>query len=900
MADGAKKDEEAQFSFPELDKGALRQDTRAFNQSPLDLQLCFSIISKLLLFISRGETFSKNEGTEIFFATTRLFENKDVALRRMVYLLLKELAPMADNVIVITSSLTKDMISNIDFYRANSLRVLCKISEAANLGQQIERPLKQALVAPEPYVTSSALVSAIHLFNSPQYIDVVKRCQPEILQNATKTKSVMNQYHALGLLHQLRRHDRLSVSKLVTEMTRSTIRSQYAHCLLIRFSCDVLLHEDDPMERAKYTDYLDSCLHDKSEMVVYEAARGIASLPGVTTKELNSAVSVLEMFLASNKATLRFAAIRTLNKIAMQHPNIVSATNKQMETLITDKNRSIATFAITTLLKTGSEGTVDQLMKQITQFLSDISDEFKIVVVDAIKLLSQKYKQKYKTLLNFLSSMLRDEGGEEYKKAIVDTILYIIHEAPESCETGLGILCEFIEDCEYTFLSTKILNLLGQQGPKTSKPEKYIRYIYNRVHLENAIVRASAVCALAKFGLEIESLRPSILVLLSRSLYDLNDEVRDRATFYLAILKSRGAGGENGTEGKGNSTAAQDLVFEDLPIPLDNLLNSLTAYISAGPSANPFNLNNVSLEVVAPPQVARKKPIGGRDQASAAHASDAPKGIIEHELALFAIPEFSKLGNIYKSSTKPIELTESQTEYVVTCIKHVFAKHIIFQFNVTNTLSSRILSNVSVKMEPANNASSRALKYQCTVPSSNIGANGSGVTYVLFEVVAPNGVGVGSWSNLLRFEGRDISEEEEEGEEDEFSLEDVDVGLGDYVKRGIGNMAMTDAKWKEEFERLGSEGEMLDRFSLSAVKTLEEAVRKILDLLGLGPVAGTEKVKSKSTRHELLLCGGFLGGVEVFARVRMRRDEGQGVMMEFVVRSEDKKISQMFASVFEN
>lgn len=47
--------------------------------------------------------------------------------------------------------------------------------------------------------------------------------------------------------------------------------------------------------------------------------------------------------------------------------------------------RSIATLAITTLLKTGSEGSVDRLMKQISSFMNEIADEFKIVVVKAIR-----------------------------------------------------------------------------------------------------------------------------------------------------------------------------------------------------------------------------------------------------------------------------------------------------------------------------------------------------------------------------------------------------------------------------------------------------------------------------------------------------------------------------------
>lgn len=35
---------------------------------------------------------------------------------------------------------------------------------------------------------------------------------------------------------------------------------------------------------------------------------------------------------------------------------------------------------------------------------------------------------------------------------------------PDAKEAGLSHLCEFIEDCEFTFLSTQILHLLGKSG----------------------------------------------------------------------------------------------------------------------------------------------------------------------------------------------------------------------------------------------------------------------------------------------------------------------------------------------------------------------------------------------------------------------------------------------------
>ena len=87
------------------------------------------------------------------------------------------------------------------------------------------------------------------------------------------------------------------------------------------------------------------------QMVVYEAARAIVNLKNVTAREIQPAVSMLQLFLGSPKPTLRYAAVKTLSHVATIHPSVVTTCNMDLESLITDKNRSIATLAITTLLK---------------------------------------------------------------------------------------------------------------------------------------------------------------------------------------------------------------------------------------------------------------------------------------------------------------------------------------------------------------------------------------------------------------------------------------------------------------------------------------------------------------------------------------------------------------------
>jgi len=74
--------------------------------------------------------------------------------------------------------------------------------------------------------------------------------------------------------------------------------------------------------------------------------------------------------------------------------------------------------------------------------------------------------------MNFLSGMLREEGGLDYKTSIVDTIITIIEENMDAKEAGLSHLCEFIEDCEHTSLAVRILHLLGREGPMSKSPSR--------------------------------------------------------------------------------------------------------------------------------------------------------------------------------------------------------------------------------------------------------------------------------------------------------------------------------------------------------------------------------------------------------------------------------------------
>ncbi|NXK69004.1 COPG2 protein, partial [Sylvietta virens] len=181
----------------------------------------------------------------------------------------------------------------------------------------------------------------------------------------------------------------------------------------------------------------------------------------------------------------------------------------------------------------------------------------------------------------------------------------------------------------------------------------------------------AAVSALAKFGAQNENLLPSILVLLQRCMMDSDDEVRDRATFYLNVLQQR------------QLALNAAYIFNGLTVSVPGMEKALHQY-TLEPSEKPFDMKTVPLATA--PIFEQKagngihpdpwERAGGRAQSLGAAA------VLLISLAgtkqLAAIPEFKGLGPLFKSS-EPVQLTEAETEYFVRCIKHVFPNHIVFQ-----------------------------------------------------------------------------------------------------------------------------------------------------------------------------------------------------------------------------
>lgn len=831
---------------------------------------------------------------------------------------------MSNDILMITASIMKDIQNGDAVYKPDAVRTLSRVLDGSTI-HAAERLFKNCIVDSNQSISSAALVSSYHLL--PVAKDVVKRWATEVQEaitankvfptspytqhkftgyNKTPNSTFIHQYHALSLIYQFRNNDKMSLIKMIQQLTeRKTLTNSLAQIQMIRFVEKLIL--DDPNFVNSLWPLFVNWLNNKSDMVELEAAKLILNNTSKFSSERQMhAITTLQSLLGVPRTVTRFAAVRVLNKVAIKDADKVGVCNLELERLISDQSRSISTYAITTLLKTGNIESVDRLVQAISNFMDEISDEFKIIVIDAIRTLSLKFPAKYKSMLTFLNDVLREEGGFNFKNSIVEAIFDIIKFIPESKEIALEMLCEFIEDCEYTELSVRILHLLGNEGPKTANPSTYVRYIYNRVVLENSIVRSSAVIALSKFALiSDKDLNKSIKILLKRSLQDVDDEVRDRAVLSLKLLESK------------DLVEAKSYLLPQFKYSLPILEQELTKYVKNPDKSSfksAFNIDSIpkmSEEEYMAVQYKEKLSgaidehiaDGGEDASSKNDElnddikeldkiSDVTKYTLlqqQYQSELSALPEIGDYGTLLHSSAV-VELTEKETEFVVTAIKHIFEKHVIVEFNIENTLDDVILENVNVVTQ----LDTEDYGEEFTLPIEVLNPHSKGKAYSSFTRPEDESEKflLATLSNTLAYLTKDVdAEADEEGFPDEYQIEDLSLTPGDFViPTYVSNFTNV---WDELSNEESAVYNLGDEDSID----LQQVVSKLIVTMSMMPVEGTEIVTS-GKNHTLKLfgksiCGGRLAAVVKFAA------SSKGVMMKNVVKGEEAELVELVANYLE-
>ncbi|KAK8230360.1 adaptin N terminal region-domain-containing protein [Phyllosticta capitalensis] len=801
--------------------------------------------------------------------------------------------------------------------KPNAIRTLCRVFDVSD-AQTFAKVIDPSIVDPDSSVQSAALVSLYH--SLPWGVSHLRPLQKQIQAASAQDRSsgtwAWPEYHALGLDY----HTRLAREMLAKDYIRSgdggskrtkKVHGPPAKIFFARFAAELAEKGNyragaieflkELLESFESIEYDPTITGDKESfvlkrsMVALEAAKTICKMEEVDPTTLDAAVQKLVDMANNSHQVVKFSAMRTLCSVASIYPNIVRKYNDSIRKQMKNSNKDIGSFATTTLLKTADEADVDSLMKDVGSLMTTASNDFKVIIVEAVTALCLKFTNKKAALAKFLGDYLKDEGSYEFKRAMVEGMFDLVKSIPETREEVLLQLCEFIEDCEYPGLTIRVLHVVGSEGPTVKNPTIYIRYIYNRLVLENALVRAAAVTALSKFGVgqKDPELKRSVHVLLSRSLGDDDDEVRDRAALSLRLMDDE-------------DESAPELIRNDSMFSLAEFEDRLAMYVSAEDRETfkePFDLSIVPLvsREKARSETRTKKLLGNTSVpktrapeskpsvqrgADALASSAAATSTYMKEMQSY--PDLAACGNLLKSSPV-IELTEPTTEYVVTAVKHIFREHIVVQYNITNTLDDCALVDVTVEVMPQN-GSDLEDGYVYSVPE--LRTQQSGAVYVRFKKA--NGAEdfvSDNLTNVLRFTVKEVDpktdEMQEDGYQDEYPVEDLTLNVADFVIPAYAGSF--DHVWGQSYA-----DEDTQTLQLSLTK-IQDAVDQIPAALSLQPLDGTDIAASKS-RHELKLFGKTVFGGKVAADVNIvRLSEGE-FAIKISAKSEEQGVAKLLAN----
>ena len=166
----------------------------------------------------------------------------------------------------------------------------------------------------------------------------------------------------------------------------------------------------------------------------------------------------------------------------------------------------------------------------------------------------------------------------------------------------------------------------------------------------------------------------------------------------------------------------------------------------------------------------------------------------------------------------------------------------------------------------------------------------SGSTFVAFQR-DENAFSSAKFACTLRFTSKEVDpasgQAEEDGYEDEYTLEDIELSPLDFMK------ASPLAHFRTVWDALPTESERVDDYGLGIRKSLDEAVDAVMLTLGLQPCEGTDVVPPGARSHTTLLSGLFVGDIPILIQMKLGIDSSGDVAMKLTVRAEEIVLSEL-------
>ncbi|KAG9389943.1 Coatomer subunit gamma (CopG) [Carpediemonas membranifera] len=642
------------------------QATKKFgNASAITTNEVNRVLDGLIYHLFSASTpIGEKDASEVFMRVSGIIAmpHYDLEAKMKAILVLDRISPLVTvEKMMVTNTLTNAIAQKTD-YGPNALRLLARIGEE-NCPREVADSINSLLSdASQRYVAAASMAApafmASNARNGPKYADTARKT----LETKSTKRDNSSDHMLLTLIHHVLKDNFSEMMNFIRNYNPP--HHELACETFIRICRDLLNRciADESGSSMQHVRTLVSCVSQvirksASLSVAYEGVRTILAVPSeYMTEEWREDVrNQLDGLLRPSRGTIcLLAATRLIATATPTHPRIASMFSEQLSALTTHSNNMVSCYALIASLNvtmSKNEGVADVIGK-IVSVMSTIPEHLKTYVLQSIMKITATHKDTHGPVLQMLAASLREEGSLELKSSVFDVILQIITSNADQRENGLNYLCEFLEDCEYPALGSKILAHVAELSPLVTVPEKYIRVIVNRLLLENAMQRTVAADALLRIATHPKvapSTRTVVEKLLRSFARDPDDDVRDRVAIALYVL---------GRKEPADRQACSDVVFP-ATLDLDDVMEAVENGVLADlPPDAPCEVSSIETKPLLP-------------------------DMEEVSLSLNAPIDSDSLGKPLLTH-EHVELTDRGDDAFITCRKIIFEQCVLLELNIKN------------------------------------------------------------------------------------------------------------------------------------------------------------------------------------------------------------------------
>lgn len=503
--------------FPDKNELILYQDIqKTFNSTPLITRNCIKVINNLMYYLTTKDI-EPDTLNSILIYLLKAFQSKEQYLKNVIYTTVIELSKLTDQGFIGINIFVKDyMTSKIKHKIIRSL--FCIIPD--EMIYDFTKYLNECFISKSDELITSGVLVAYTL----------------ISKNFTKVKEL---YTPLEITDDIHGYQKLAWMSSVNQDFGNLMYKNEAGVICVRIA----------VKKRKYDlfkTFLNLRISDN--FVFFEACKQVTEMNEEISLQFISLVCQgLKNFLKSENFYEKFSAIKLLSKLSLKHSKNIEKLNKEIEELLQENSKTLTMFAISTLLKTGTEETIDRLMKYLPEFMNEMDDTYKILGLNALLTLTLKNASKIDVFIEFIKGCILTKGTLKFKMHIVKILNDFITDNKIDeilFEKILNIFIIYLEDSEYFEISAEILGILGKQIYKSKNYKKYVMHVYNRLILEDQKIKIPAVQCIFDLSKKIEIDRQffvncgdevlrNFYVNLSMQDINLNYEVTDKMKEYL-------------------------------------------------------------------------------------------------------------------------------------------------------------------------------------------------------------------------------------------------------------------------------------------------------------------------------------------------------------------------------